>query len=132
MIRLAVPLLYANEPDDDLQRGVIVNTVHSTAFDGNLGDIANAASNAAIVGMTQPIVREVSKIGIRVVNIAPAAMETEYYQRSKEVQEYYKGLNTFPQRLGKLSEFAQMVQTIVENPMLNMETIHMNCGHRTY
>lgn len=120
-----------NTPDANQQRGVIINTVHVTAFDGHEGEVANSASNAAIVGMTLPIARELSKVGIRVVNIAPAVMETEFYQQMPQAQkEFHTSMNTFPLRPGKPTEFAHMVKTIVENPMLNAQTIQLDCGYR--
>lgn len=131
VIRLSVPLIAANTPDEGQQRGVIVNTVHTTAFDGHEGDTLNAASNAAIIGMTMPIARELRSIGIRVVNIAPGVMDTDFY-RKKNVNElgFHISMNAFPERLGKPAEFAHMVQTIVENPMLNAETIRLDAGFR--
>lgn len=132
VIRLSIALMAANEPDENNMRGVIVNAVHSAAFDGQDGETANAASNAAIVGMTLPIAREIGSIGIRILNIAPAVMNTEFYrEKHQDIREYYVSMNTFPHRAGKPVEFAHMVRTIIENPMLNAETIRLDAGHRT-
>lgn len=131
MIRLAVGLMMENEMDENQQRGVIINSVHSTAYDGNVGESAMAASSAAIVGMTKPMAREFA--GIRVVNIATAAMETDYYlNKTEKLRHSYASDNIWPTRLGRPDEFAHMVKIIVENPMLNDQTIRLDAGNRSY
>lgn len=120
-----------NEPNEDQQRGVIINTASIAAYDGQVGQAAYAASKAAIVGMTLPLSRDLSSEGIRVVTIAPGLFDTPLLRSLPEkVQQHLITNIPFPQRLGKPSEFAQFVETIVENRMLNGETIRLDCALR--
>lgn len=120
-----------NEPNEDFQRGVIVNTASIAAYDGQVGQAAYAASKAAIVGMTLPLSRDLSSDGIRVVTIAPGLFDTPLLRSLPEkVQQHLITTIPFPQRLGKPSEFAQLVETIVDNRMLNGETIRLDSALR--
>jgi len=125
--RLAVGLMGANEPDNDGQRGVVINTASVAAFDGQMGQVAYAASKGAIVGMTLPMARDLSTQGIRVVTIAPGLFDTPLLASLPEkVRVYLAKTVPNPSRLGFPSEYAQLAQSIVENPMLNGETIRLD------
>ncbi|KAK8741381.1 hypothetical protein OTU49_002188 [Cherax quadricarinatus] len=127
VIRLSAALLAENEPDADGQRGVIVNTASIAAFDGRIGQAAYAASKAAIVGMTLPIARDLSILGIRVCTIAPGLFNTPLMMSLPEKVQHFLGKMTpFPGRLGHPDEFAMLVQTIINNPMMNGETIRLD------
>ena len=124
LIRLAAQAMAANEPNAEGERGVIVNTASVAAFDGQIGQAAYAASKAAVVGMTLPVARELARLGIRVMTIAPGIFETPMMASlTPEVQASLGRMVPFPPRLGRPGEFAQLVRAIVENPMLNGETI---------
>ena len=126
-IRLAAASMAQHEPNAEGERGVIVNTASVAAFDGQIGQPAYAASKAAVVGMTLPIAREFARSGIRVVTIAPGLFETPMMAGlPKEAQESLGKSVPFPARLGRPAEYAQLVQAIVENPMLNGETIRLD------
>lgn len=125
--RLAVALLCENAPDANLQRGVIVNTASVAGYEGQMGQTAYAASKAAIIGLTLPLARDLSGDGIRVCTIAPGLFETPLLSALPDkVKSFLAKSVPFPQRLGNPSEFAQMVQSIIENPMLNGETIRLD------
>ncbi|XP_023020368.2 hydroxysteroid 17-beta dehydrogenase 10 isoform X2 [Leptinotarsa decemlineata] len=127
VIRLSVGLIGDNEPDKNGGRGVIVNTASVAAFDGQMGQAAYSASKGAIVGMTLPIARDLASQGIRVVTIAPGLFNTPLFENLPEkVTAFLSKSVPFPQRLGYPDEFAQLVQSIIENPMLNGETIRLD------
>lgn len=130
-MRLACELLHKNDFDENGQRGVIINTASTAAYDGRVGQAAYAASKAAIVGMTLPGARELSSIGIRLMTIAPGLFDTP--SLSTLPPKVVAGLIEhipFPKRLGKPSEFAQIVMTIIQNPMLTAETIRLDGAMR--
>jgi NAD(P)-dependent dehydrogenase (short-subunit alcohol dehydrogenase family) len=109
------------------ERGVIVMTASVAAFDGQVGQVAYAASKGGIVGMTLPMARELASFGIRVVTIAPGLFLTPMMASlPKEAQESLGKQVPFPPRLGHPSEFASLVRQVVENPMLNGETIRLD------
>ncbi|KAJ2954315.1 hypothetical protein O0L34_g2568 [Tuta absoluta] len=127
VIRLAAGLIGKNAPDADGQRGVIVNTASIAAYDGQIGQAAYAASKAGVVGMTLPIARDLSKHGIRVVTIAPGLFRTPMLELLPEpaIKELESSV-PFPSRLGQPAEYAHLVSTIIQNPMLNGETIRID------
>ncbi len=109
------------------ERGVIINTASVAAFDGQIGQAAYSASKGGIVGMTLPIAREFARYGIRVMTIAPGLFLTPLLASlPKEAQNSLGRQVPFPQRLGDPSEFAHLVSSIVENTMLNGETIRLD------
>lgn len=109
------------------ERGVIVNTASVAAFDGQIGQAAYAASKGGIVGMTLPIAREFARYGIRVMTIAPGLFLTPLMESLPEEARQSLGAQVpFPSRLGNPDEYAQMVESIVTNPMLNGETIRLD------
>ena len=127
MIRLAAEAMAAGSPNAAGERGVIVNTASVAAFDGQIGQPAYAASKAGVVGMTLPIAREFARTGIRVVTIAPGLFETPMMAGlPPEAQQSLAAQVPFPSRLGKPGEFAALVKHIVENEMLNGETIRLD------
>ena len=127
MLRLAAAAMIGNEPMADGERGVIINTASVAAFEGQIGQIAYAASKAGVAGMTLPAARELARFGIRVVTIAPGLFMTPMMAGfSSEVQESLAKTVLFPQRLGRPEEFAEMVATICTQTMLNGETIRLD------
>ncbi|MEW6166762.1 MAG: 3-hydroxyacyl-CoA dehydrogenase [Pseudomonadota bacterium] len=127
MIRIAAAAMQQQAPNAGGERGVIVNTASVAAFDGQIGQPAYAASKAGVVGMTLPLAREFARTGIRVVTIAPGLFMTPMmHGLPKEAQDSLAAQVPFPARLGQPEEFAQLVQSIVENPMLNGETIRLD------
>jgi 3-hydroxyacyl-CoA dehydrogenase / 3-hydroxy-2-methylbutyryl-CoA dehydrogenase len=127
VIRLSAGLMGENEPNQDGQRGVIVNTASVAAFDGQIGQAAYAASKGAVHAMTLPIARDLSTHGIRICTIAPGLFNTPMLQQLPDkVRQFLAKTVPFPQRLGEPSEYAQLVEAIVENPLLNGETIRLD------
>lgn len=126
-IRLAAEQMARQQPDQNGERGVIVNTASIAAYDGQIGQAAYAASKSAVVGMTLPIARELARSGIRCVTIAPGLFETPMMAGlPQDVQDSLGRSVPFPSRLGRATEYAALVQHIVENPMLNGETIRLD------
>ena len=120
VIRLAVEQMVNNVPNDEGEKGIIVNTASIAAFDGQIGQAAYCASKGGIVGMTLPIARECADYGIRVATIAPGLFDTPLMAGlPPAVKEGMAAGVPFPRRLGKPSEFARMVLHIIENTMLN-------------
>jgi len=134
VIRLSAGLFAQNEPNKDGQRGVIVNTSSYAAYDGQRGQAAWAASNAAIIGMTLPIAREFSSHGIRVVTIVPGLFDTPMClgETPDDIREFLCETVLFPQRLGEPKEFVRLVQSIIDNPMLNGVSIRLDGGFRSF
>jgi NAD(P)-dependent dehydrogenase (short-subunit alcohol dehydrogenase family) len=125
--RLAAEAMAGNEPLADGERGVIVHTASVAAFDGQIGQAAYAASKAGVAGMTLPIARELARLGIRVVAVAPGIFDTPMLAGMPEQVRASLGAQVpFPPRLGRPEEYAALVRHIVENPMLNGETIRLD------
>ena len=126
-IRLAAALMASNEPNEAGERGVIVNSASVAAFEGQIGQAAYSASKGGIVGMTLPIARDLARNGIRVCTIAPGIFDTPLLgSLPDDVRASLGAQVPFPQRLGLPAEYAQLAQQIVENPMLNGETIRLD------
>ncbi len=131
VIRLAAARMNRNTPNADGERGVVINTASIAAFEGQFGQAAYAASKAAVAGMTLPIAREFADYGIRIVTIAPGLFETPMMAgMPSKVYEGLINMTLFPKRLGKPVEFAMLAAQIIENPMLNGETIRLDGGIR--
>ncbi|MDZ7833545.1 MAG: 3-hydroxyacyl-CoA dehydrogenase [Desulfobacterales bacterium] len=131
VIRLAAPHMIENTPNEEGERGIVINTASVAAFEGQVGQVAYAASKAGIVGMTLPIAREFADHGIRVITIAPGLFDTPMFAAlGDKVRESLEAQLPFPSRFGKPSEFAQMVQSIIANPVLNGETIRLDSALR--
>ncbi len=127
MIRLAADAMAKQEPTPEGERGVLVNTASVAAFDGQIGQAAYSASKGGVVGMTLPIARDLSRSGIRCVTIAPGLFATPMLLgMPQELQDSLGRQVPFPSRLGKPDEYAALVRHIVENVMLNGETIRLD------
>ncbi|XP_012676057.1 3-hydroxyacyl-CoA dehydrogenase type-2 [Clupea harengus] len=127
VIRLAAGEMGKNEPSADGHRGCIINTASVAAYDGQVGQAAYSASKGGIVGMTLPIARDLAPMGIRVVTIAPGLFSTPLLAGLPEkVQSFLARQVPFPSRLGDPAEFAHLVTSITENPMLNGEVIRLD------
>jgi NAD(P)-dependent dehydrogenase (short-subunit alcohol dehydrogenase family) len=131
VIRLAAARMTQNEPAASGERGVIVNTASVAAFDGQIGQVAYSASKAGVHGITLPVARELGRFGIRVCTIAPGIFDTPMMARaSDEVRESLHAQVPWPPRFGQPAEYATLVRHIVENEMLNGETIRLDGGIR--
>lgn len=126
-IRLAAAQMVNNKPNSEGERGVIVNTASVAAFDGQIGQAAYSASKGGVVAMTLPIARDLAARGIRVCTIAPGTFETPMLAGLREEnRKVLEAQIPFPSRLGRPSEYAALARHIVENPMLNGETIRLD------
>lgn len=125
--RLVAAAMAKNEPNEDGERGVVVNTASIAGYEGQIGQVAYGSAKAAILGMTLPMARDLAPLGIRVCAIAPGTMGTPaMLQVSQNVkQEIVKGI-VFPKRMGRPEEFALLVESIVRNPYLNGENIRLD------
>jgi NAD(P)-dependent dehydrogenase (short-subunit alcohol dehydrogenase family) len=128
MVRLAAAAMQGLAPEEDSgERGVIVTTASVAAFEGQIGQAAYSASKAGVVGMTLPVARELARIGVRVMTIAPGLMSTPMlHGMPPEVQASLAAQVPFPARLGRPEEYAALAIHIVENPMLNGEVIRLD------
>ncbi len=127
MIRVAADAISKGEANAAGERGAIVNTASVAAWDGQIGQAAYAASKAGIVGMTLPIARELARFGIRVCTIAPGLFYTPMMETlPPEIQQSLGKSVPFPSRLGRPDEFARLAAHIVENEMLNGESIRLD------
>ena len=125
--RLAAAQMAKNQPGADGERGVIVNTASVAAYDGQIGQVAYSASKGGVVAMTLPIARDLASLGIRVCTIAPGTFETPMLAGLPEANRKALAAQIpFPQRLGKPAEYAALARHIVENGMLNGETIRLD------
>ncbi len=126
-LRFAATAMIANEPLSDGERGVCVNTASIAAYDGQIGQIAYAASKGGVVAITLPAARDLAQYGIRVNTIAPGLFDTPLLAALPEVAREKLGAGVpYPQRLGQPAEYAQLACHIVENRMLNGETIRLD------
>ena len=123
----AVNIMQNNSPNNDGERGVIINTASIAAFEGQIGQAAYSASKGGIVGMTLPLAREFARIGIRVNTIAPGIFKTPMVAgMTQELQDSLGKQVPFPSRLGRPEEYADLVVSIYENAMINGETIRLD------
>jgi NAD(P)-dependent dehydrogenase (short-subunit alcohol dehydrogenase family) len=130
VIRLAATQMSSQEPIGE-ERGVIVNTASVAAFDGQIGQAAYSASKGGVVAMTLPVARDLAARLIRVATIAPGTFDTPMLAQLPEDQRQKLADEIpHPRRLGQPSEFAALVRHIVENPMINAETIRLDGGIR--
>ncbi|MCK6411252.1 MAG: 3-hydroxyacyl-CoA dehydrogenase [Azonexus sp.] len=127
MLRLAAAEMQKNTPDAGGERGVIINTASIAAFEGQLGQVAYAASKGGVVALTLPVARELARSAIRCVTIAPGIMETPMLLgMPAEVQDSLNKMVPFPTRMGKPDEYASLVRHITENAYLNGEVIRLD------
>ncbi len=125
--RLVAASMAGNDPDSEGERGIIVNTASVAAWDGQIGQTAYAASKGGVASMTLPLARDLARHGIRVVAVAPGVFETPMMAGMPEKVRAALVENVpFPQRLGRPSEFAMLVEHIIDNPMLNGEVIRLD------
>jgi NAD(P)-dependent dehydrogenase (short-subunit alcohol dehydrogenase family) len=130
-MRLAAAAMAKNEPAGESGRGVIINTASIAAYEGQIGQVAYAAAKGGVVGMTIVAARDLSPAGVRVVTIAPGTFYTPAYPMSEEEasERFGQGI-PFPRRMGRPTEYAALVQSIVENDYLNGETIRLDAALR--
>jgi len=127
MIRICADKMQSNSPNEEGERGIIINTASVAAFDGQIGQAAYSASKGGIVGMTLPIARELASHGIRINTIAPGLFSTPMLSgMSEEVQQSLIATTLFPKRLGTAKEYGDLVDSIITNVMLNGETIRLD------
>lgn len=127
LLRLTASHMADNQPNAEGERGVIINTASVAAYDGQLGQAAYAASKGAIASLTLPAARELARIGVRVMTIAPGIFETPMMAGITEaVRSSLCADVPFPPRLGRPAEYATLVQHILENSMLNGEVIRLD------
>jgi NAD(P)-dependent dehydrogenase (short-subunit alcohol dehydrogenase family) len=129
--RLAAAAMAANEPNEDGERGVVVNTGSVAGYEGQAGQVPYAAAKAAILGMSLPLARDLAPLGIRVCAIAPGTMGTELMLSArKELRDSLEADIVFPHRMGHPAEFALLVEAIIKNPYLNGENIRLDAAQR--
>lgn len=127
VIRVAAAAMQKNEPNAAGERGLIISTASVAAYEGQIGQAAYSASKGGIVSMTLPIARELARDGIRVMTIAPGLMQTPMFDGLPEAAiQSLSASVPFPARLGRPDEYAQLVQSIAENTMLNGEVIRLD------
>jgi 3-hydroxyacyl-CoA dehydrogenase / 3-hydroxy-2-methylbutyryl-CoA dehydrogenase len=127
VIRAAAEKMVLNPPDEDGEKGVVINTASVAAFDGQIGQAAYSASKAGVAGMTLPVAREFADYGIRVMTIAPGIFNTQMlHGLGDTVKDALSKMVPFPKRLGAPGEFAGLVRHIIENRMLNGEVIRLD------
>ena len=126
-LRLAAAAMSGNDPDEEGERGVCVNTASVAAFDGQIGQVAYAASKGGVASLTLPAARELARVGVRVVTIAPGLFDTPMMAGLPEAaRRSLGGTVPFPARLGRPAEYAELVAHVVANPMLNGEVIRLD------
>jgi NAD(P)-dependent dehydrogenase (short-subunit alcohol dehydrogenase family) len=129
VVRSAAAEMMKNQPNEDGERGVIINVSSGAAFEGQLGQAAYSASKAAVLGMTFPLMREFAPHGVRVMSIAPGMFDTPIYETlPAELRADLLRHALFPRRMGRPSEFALLVEEIIRNPMHNGRTIRFDAG----
>ncbi|WP_218508718.1 3-hydroxyacyl-CoA dehydrogenase [Variovorax sp. dw_308] len=127
MIRLAADAMSRNEPEPTGERGVLISTASVAAYDGQIGQAAYSASKGGVVGMTLPIARDLARLGIRNMTIAPGIFGTPMlFGMPQEVQDALAASVPFPSRLGRPADYASLARHIIENDMLNGEVIRLD------
>jgi 3-hydroxyacyl-CoA dehydrogenase / 3-hydroxy-2-methylbutyryl-CoA dehydrogenase len=129
VLRAAVTAMLDNEPNEDGERGVVINVASGAAYEGQVGQVAYSASKGALVALTLPLARELARHGVRVMTVAPGAFDTPIYDSiPPAVKEEMVGVTLFPKRLGRPSEFAMLVEELVRNPLHNGRTYRFDGG----
>ena len=130
-IRLAATAMSQGEPGPDGERGAVVNTASIAAFDGQIGQAAYSASKGGIVGMTLPIARDLSAVGVRVNTIAPGIMDTPLLGLlTDDIRQALGAGVLFPKRLGRTDEFARLAVELLTNSYVNGEVVRLDGGLR--
>ena len=133
VVRLAATAMSKNEPGPDNDRGAIVNLASVAAFDGQIGQAAYSSSKGGVVGMTLPVARDLSAVGVRLNTIAPGLIDTPIYGEGPESEAFKAKLGEsvlFPKRLGVPDELASMVEELITNSYMNAEVIRVDGGIR--
>ncbi|GAB08624.1 3-hydroxyacyl-CoA dehydrogenase [Gordonia araii NBRC 100433] len=133
VVRLAATAMSRNEPNENGERGAIVNLASVAAFDGQIGQAAYSSSKGGVVGMTLPVARDLSAVGVRVNCIAPGLIDTPIYGEGPESEAFKAKLGEsvlFPKRLGVPDELASMVEELITNSYMNAEVIRVDGGIR--
>lgn len=129
VMRSVVAGMAASGPDDNGERGVIINVASGAAYEGQIGQVAYSASKGALVSMTMPLFRELATHGIRVMTVAPGAFDTPIYDHvPPSLKEQLTAQSLFPKRMGRPEEFGLLIEEIVRNPMHNGRTIRLDAG----
>lgn len=131
--RLAATAMGHNEPDEDGQRGAIVNTASVAAEDGQIGQVAYSSSKGGVVGLTLPLARDLAVIGVRVNCILPGLIDTPIYGEGPQSEEFKTRLGSgvlFPRRLGFAGEFASLAVELIANSYMNAESVRIDAGIR--
>lgn len=129
--RRAARIMGTNKPNDDGEKGVIVNVASIAAFEGQIGQAAYSASKGGVAAMTLPLARDLASLGVRVNCIAPGIMDTPMIAgMPDQVRQSLIEVHVFPKRLGKPSDFAALVQHMVENPLINGEVVRLDAAAR--
>ncbi|CDW53602.1 3 hydroxyacyl coenzyme A dehydrogenase type 2 [Trichuris trichiura] len=127
LVRQSIGLMLERKIDENEERGIIIQVSSTAAFDGQQGQLAYAAASGALNSMTLPLARDCARFGIRAVTIAPGLFNTPLTSMYPEkVQKFFQRLTPYPPRMGEPSEFAHMVQCVIENPMINGEVIRID------
>ncbi len=127
VLRLAAEKMQEVEANEDGERGVIINTASVAAYEGQIGQAAYASSKGGVVSLTLPAAREFARFGIRVVTIAPGILETPMFKgMNQQVIDSLIEKTLFPKRLGRPAEYAKLVRSIIDNPLINGETIRLD------
>lgn len=126
-LRLVAAKMIGNQPNDEGERGVCINTASVAAYDGQIGQVAYSASKGGVVGLTLPVARELASKGVRVMTIAPGIFDTPMLaELSDEVRASLAASIPFPPRLARPSEYADLAEHIITNAMLNGEVIRLD------
>ena len=131
VLRLAAADMTGREPNDDGERGIIINTASVAAYEGQIGQAAYSSSKGGIVGLTLPAAREFARSGIRVLAIAPGLFATPMLLgMPQEIQDNLAATLPFPSRFGTPEEYAKLVMHMIDNPILNGEVVRLDSGIR--
>ena len=131
LLRLEAEIMSRNDPNEQDERGVVINTASIAAFEGQIGQVAYAAAKAGIVAMTFVAARDLGSLGIRVNSIAPSLFDTGLTSRApQEMKDALTADAPFPKRMGRPIEYAMLARSIIENPILNGGTIRIDGGQR--
>jgi len=129
--RRAARVMGTNKPNDDGEKGVVINVASIAAFEGQIGQAAYSASKGGVAAMTLPLARDLASLGVRVNCIAPGIMDTPMIAGMPEpVRQSLIEVHVFPKRLGKAADFAALAQHMVENPLINGEVVRLDAAAR--
>jgi 3-hydroxyacyl-CoA dehydrogenase / 3-hydroxy-2-methylbutyryl-CoA dehydrogenase len=131
VLRCAAVHMSANEPTEEGERGLIVNTASIAGFEGETGQAAYSASKGGVIALTLPLARDLARHGIRVMTIAPGIMDTGMLAGAdQQRRDRLIDLHVFPKRLGRPDDFARLVRCFMEDTLLNGEVVRLDAGTR--